>query len=119
MILFDKRLAWTGAALAAVAAFSFFLTRPQTAPETAPLTESVSGIGRGAESKPREEYDYAYILKEHDGRVAVYPAGADEPELILDVLVKYLPDYDRSQMAEGIHIKNYDELVSRIEDYTS
>lgn len=117
--MFDQRLAWTGAALAAVTALTFFLVRPQQPPEIAPMTESVSGIERRAESGPHEEYDYAYILKEHEGRVAVYPAGADEPEMILDVLVKYLPDYDRSQMAEGIHVKTYDELISLLEDYTS
>lgn len=119
MILFDQRFVWTGVALAAVTALSFFLARPQQQPEIVPMTESVSGIERNAEIKPQEEYDYAYILKEHDGKVAVYPAGADEPELILDVLVKYLPDYDRSQMIEGIHVKTYDELVSLLEDYTS
>lgn len=117
--MLDKRLAWTGAALGLVAALSFFLTRPVAEPEIAPLTEPVSGIGRGGESLAPEQYDYAYILKEYEGRVAVYPAGAGEPELILDVLVKYLPDYDRTQMAAGIPIKTYDELISRIEDYTS
>lgn len=110
---------WTGAALAAVTALSIFLTRSPPLPEIAPIAESVSGIERRVADNSPEEYDYAYILREHEGRVAVYPAGADEPELILDVLVKYLPDYDRSQMSKGIHVKTYDELVSLIEDYTS
>lgn len=119
MILFDRRFAWTGAALAAVTALSLFLARQPEQPEAAPITGSVSGIERKTEIEVPEKYDYAYILKEHEGRVAVYPAGGDDPELVLNVLVKYLPDYDRSQMKEGIKVKTYDELVSLIEDYTS
>lgn len=119
--MFDRRLAWTGAALAVVAAVSFFLTRAPEESDIAPITENVSGIERSASSAPvqRQKQEYAYILKAHEGRVAVFPAGSSEPEFVYDVLVKYLPDYDRQQMEEGIPVRDYDELVSLLEDYTS
>lgn len=61
-----------------------------------------------------------YIIREYQGRVAVFFADNDqEPELVLDTLVQYLPDYDRSQMHEGIPVETYEQLVSRIEDYIS
>ncbi len=117
--MFDQRFLWTSAAVMVVAALSFFLSQPKEPPEIAQIVESVSGIEREAASTSRTETEYSYILKEHNGRVAVYAAGEDEPQLVLDVPVKYLPDYDRSQMAIGIPVKNYDELVALIEDYTS
>lgn len=117
--MFDRRFVWTGAAVALVAAVSFFVSRIPAKPEIAPITETVSGIEKQQETPSVEEFGYAYLLKELDGRVAVYPAGSLEPELVLDVLVKYLPDYDRSQMQQGIQVKDYKQLVSLIEDYTS
>lgn len=119
MILFDQRFVLTGVAIAAVTALSFFIASSQQDEQALPITESVSGVERKTETSKPQEYDYEYLLKEHEGRIAVYSAGAEKPELILDVLVKYLPDYDRSQMAVGIQVKNYDALISLIEDYTS
>lgn len=119
MILFDQRFVLTGVAIAAVAALSFFIASSRQEEEVRPITESVSGIERKSETKEPPEYDYEYLLKEHEGRIAVYQAGANKPEIILDVLVKHLPDYDRSQMAVGIPVKDYDSLISLIEDYTS
>lgn len=115
--MFDRRLMWTGAALAVVTALSLFLARVPEQAEITPITESVSGVERqqSADSQP----EYLYMLKEHEGRVAVFRTGSSEPELVLDALVKYLPDYDRSQMEQGIPVKDYDELVSLIEDYIS
>ncbi len=51
--------------------------------------------------------------------MAVFTAGESEPEVVLDVFVQYLPDLDREQMAEGIPVKDYNELVALLEDYTS
>ena len=124
--MFDRRLIYTGAAIAVVSAASFVLTALPIIPETAPVTENVPGVEREAprqegkpEREPRAEAGYRYLLKEHNGRIAVFPAESEEPELVLDVLVKYLPDLDRTQMQQGIHVKDYEELVRLIEDYTS
>lgn len=117
--MFDQRFVWTGAAVAVIAVLSFFIAKPAEDAEIRPITEPVSGIERAAELSAPDAHDYAYIIREHEGRVAVYPAGADEPEIILDVYVKYLPDYDRSQMAQGIQVKDYTQLMSLLEDYTS
>lgn len=123
--LFDKRLAVTSAAVILVAAISFVMSNAIKIPELAPINENVAGIEldnakkRAASIPPDKEEEYEYTIKEHNGRVAVFPAKSAEPELVLDVLVKYLPDYDRAQMQDGIHVKNYEELVKLIEDYTS
>lgn len=118
--MFDKRLAVTCAALAAIAALSFFITRPPQSPDITPIVGQVSGIERDEpQPAPQKTGDYQYLLKERDGRVAVFHAGESEPEMVLDVFVKYLPDFDRAQMKDGIPVKDYNELVARIEDYIS
>lgn len=123
--LFDKRLICTGAAVLIVAVASLVLSSAPEIPEIAPMNENVSGVEREpfqesqAEPEAGAAGDYAYTIREHNGRIAVFPKESAQPELILDVLVKYLPDLDRTQMQNGIQVKDYEELVRLIEDYTS
>ncbi len=63
--------------------------------------------------------EYEYILREHDGRLAVFLKDKDTPEMIFDVYVRLLPEYDRGQLNQGVYVKDYEELISRIEDYIS
>ena len=63
--------------------------------------------------------EYQYILKEHEGHLAVFLKGKDEPEMVFDVLVRFLPEYDRGQLSQGVYVKDYEELIQRIEDYIS
>ncbi len=121
--MLDKRLAVTGAAIIVVIAAAYLAIRPPQTPQIAQIGESVSGISReavdAAPDTPLREDGYMYVIKEYEGRVAVFPAGKSEPEVVLDVFVQYLPDLDREQMAEGIPVKDYNELVALLEDYTS
>jgi hypothetical protein len=116
--MLDSRLALTCAALAVVAAASYLAVRPPERPQLAPVSASAAEIA--AEAPESEQAPgYMYIIKEHEGRVAVYPAGEAEPEFVLDVLVRYLPDLDRQQMQEGIPVADYDKLVALLEDFSS
>lgn len=119
-MIIDKRFVCTGAAIATVMAFALILVRtPEKPPQAVELHETVSGVEIPEPSQPHSQPEYAYMLKEHEGRIAVFVYGSDEPEMVLDVPVKYLPDYDRAQMQEGIQVADYDALVALIEDYTS
>ena len=77
--------------------------------------------GRGAPEHGVPGYgeSYAYILKSYNGRVAVFLPGAAEPQMVLDKLVRHLPDYDQIQLERGIPLKDYAALSSAIEDYIS
>ena len=66
-----------------------------------------------------QQRDYLYIIKEYNGRVAVFGEDADIPEMVLDTFVRYLPAYDRIQLREGVRVYSLHELEARIEDYTS
>lgn len=122
----DKRFILTALAVVVVTAGAAALAVRNTPAEAAPLQETVSGVERvpaapHAPPQPEEETaDYGYILREYEGRVAVFAANDDTtPATVLKTLVKYLPDYDQKQLKEGIQVKDYQDLVDRIEDYTS
>ena len=93
--------------LVAAVALSFALVKWSTPKESAP-------INRGAEAA-----DYEYLLKDYRGRLAVFHRGAADPDLVFDVYIQSLPDYDRGQLKNGVSAKDYAELVNLIEDYTS
>lgn len=119
----DKRFVCTVAAILAVTAGAAVLAnRPEPQKET-PLYETVSGVeqpGAGPSESPGRAPDYAYLIREHEGRVAVFTAdNEEEPEIVYDTLVKYLPDYDQTQLREGIPVKDYPQLVALIEDFVS
>jgi len=65
------------------------------------------------------EPEYLYIIREYEGRVAVFARGQSTPEMILERLVHHLPSYDRIQLREGVFVFSEVELQERIEDYTS
>ncbi|MDR2932944.1 MAG: hypothetical protein LBV27_07535 [Oscillospiraceae bacterium] len=120
--MFDKRLLWTGVAIAATTLVSLLLVNISTTHDAIPMQEAVSDVRRepsetAAESG--ESVDYAYLLKEYEGRIAVFVPGKDEPEIIFDTFVKFLPDYDRIQMKNGIPVKDYATLSAIVEDYIS
>ena len=81
-------------------------------------TVQVMGPVAGAVASLTEP-EYLYIIREHDGRVAVFARGRSTPEMVLDRLVHHLPTYDRIQLREGVPVFTREELQERIEDYTS
>jgi len=114
--MLDKRLACTAVALVLVVMASVVAASLPGKENTAQMQENVGDVEKEA---PRPAEDYVYVLKEHQGRIGVFLAGETEPEMILDVPVKHLPEYDREQMRQGIPARSYSELVALIEDYSS
>ena len=60
-----------------------------------------------------------YYIRDYKGRVAVVPSGQAEPEMIFDIQTKMLPELDRQQLADGIYVATYEELIRLVEDYIS
>lgn len=117
----DRRFLLTVTAVALVVAGAVQLATLPDKSEIAPLQETISGVEHLPEmtySKP--DPGYAYMVREYEGRVAVFTAdNPSQPEMVLETLVQYLPDYDRTQMQQGIPVKDYKELVTLIEDFVS
>lgn len=98
---------------AVIIVITFFLTVPGT---WLPQEEKVS---QPSENQPREQEDYAYELRDYQGKLAVFPYGEERPRKVFDVYVNTLPEYDREQLTAGVPVKDYEELLLRIEDYSS
>lgn len=61
-----------------------------------------------------------YTVGEYEGKVAVFLYGKSEPQQVLEeVRVKNLPEYDQQLLQEGIPIYSEEELASLIEDFDS
>ncbi|MCL2055633.1 MAG: hypothetical protein FWH02_00250 [Oscillospiraceae bacterium] len=121
--MFDKRFWCTLAGIALAAVSGVMLAGIPGGDETPPQPEPVAGIVADipARESPAEIPDpgYAYILAEYDGHIAVFTPDGDEPQIILDVMVRFLPDYDRAMLARGIPVPDYDALSAMIEDFIS
>ena len=90
----------------------FYAAKEQ--PEQAKVMEPISGISVNTPiKKPR------YIISHYQGKLAVYIIGKEEPELVFDRYLHYLPDVDRMKLEQGIEVADYSELLRIIEDYTS
>ncbi len=62
---------------------------------------------------------YAKVLKEWDGRVALFSEGQAEPLTVYDIYVATLPEEERQLLKEGIVVNNEEALASILENYTS
>ncbi|HCC34496.1 MAG TPA: hypothetical protein DEQ02_02195 [Ruminococcaceae bacterium] len=58
-----------------------------------------------------------YILKDYEGKLAVFPFESDTPEQILDVFISSLPEYDQRQLQKGVLVYSSEQLDSLIQDY--
>lgn len=116
----SKPMMWTAGALTVAAlagvitVYSYNVNRRHS-PQAA--QRSISDLPLDAQ-QPQEE-DYRYILRTSNGRLAVYLKDATEPQMVFDVSVRVLPEFDQQQLEEGIRIKDYQTLVTLIEDYVS
>ncbi|MGN0545023.1 MAG: BofC C-terminal domain-containing protein [Acutalibacteraceae bacterium] len=59
-----------------------------------------------------------YIIRDYQGRVAVFRYGEDEPEEVFEVFTSSLPESECERISKGITVKSDEELQSLIEDYT-
>lgn len=67
----------------------------------------------------KAEDEYKYILKDFNGKLAVFEKNKEDPEMIFDVLIERLPEIDILELKKGLKIKDDDELKARIEDFIS
>ncbi len=65
------------------------------------------------------ETEYQYILKEYEGKIAVFNYEDLSAEKVYDIYVSTLPEADRLSLKEGIKIKDDNELLKYIEDFDS
>lgn len=83
----------------------------------AQAAQSRKAAGRQEETTTLPQVDY--VLGEYDGYLALFRGEQKQPYQILDMPVQLLSDYDRGQIAEGIHVESEQELRRLVEDFAS
>lgn len=63
------------------------------------------------------EEGYKYVVKEMEGKIAVFENGKNSPIETLEKEVEYLPEYDKKILKDGIYVENPQELNKVLEDY--
>ena len=63
--------------------------------------------------------DQKYILKDYNGRIAVFYDGSETPNEIYEIYTRSLPAEDIEKIEKGIIITGIDELAEILEDFTS
>lgn len=59
----------------------------------------------------------AYIVRDYNGWVAVFPYASDNPQTVTGVSVAILPERDQNMLERGISVYSDDELFTLLEDY--
>ena len=122
--MFDYKLFCTLAAIAVVVVTVITLS---SLPQSSPHKNDDEIIASQAEAEldtpaPIIQSDAVspeFVVKEHEGHIAVFYQNEEKPQIVLDTQVKFLPDYDRVQLKSGIAVYSYEELSALIEDYIS
>ena len=60
-----------------------------------------------------------YLLREKNGRIAVYKSGQNRPELVTDIETLTLRRADRAMLTKGIPAEDIGEVLSLLEDLGS
>lgn len=80
----------------------------------------VAGASSGASSAQQATLDEdIYIVKEYDGKVAVFRQGENTPLNTTTQMVVDLPDRDRKTLKEGVQVTGKEKLRKLMEDYCS
>lgn len=75
-----------------------------------------------AEQEPsgitQQQDDSIYIVKEYNGKIAVFYQNDETPFRILEKSIDSLPQADRDMLKSGLSVTGESELRRLIEDYT-
>ena len=99
-----------------------FLSRgstPQPQPEEEPISPA-QPVENPLPDEPEEPQSPAgYLLRDYEGRLAIFREESNTPEMIFDVYTRLLPQADQERLTEGISAPDYETLTRLIEDYIS
>ena len=90
---------------------------------------AVAGVGAGLSERttelPAETVESTtaapggYVLRDCNGRIAVYARGKETPYEIFNIYTDSLPPADAEALRDGIVIETTEELNKKLEEFTS
>ena len=90
---------------------------PSVNAENTPPTTQTSYIEESSEALSKSEE--FYILKEYNGKIAVYSSNSDKPREITNASTAKLPKNDQEALKDGIKAESKKELNRLLEDFCS
>lgn len=72
-----------------------------------------------AVENPPSIAESCYLLKEYQGKIALYQPPFEVPEEVYDIYVDTLPSLDQERLSSGIQIDNPNELKDYLDDFDS
>lgn len=72
-----------------------------------------------AASSAAQTQQAGYIVRDYNGRIAVFGSAGGGPQQVFDVYTNQLPGDVQQQLKKGIHVRTHDDLLALIENYTS
>ena len=78
----------------------------------------IIGSQTSGKTSVTEEEIYRYILKDYNGRIALFLSDNDTPEEVFEIFTSSLPEEDVALIKNGILVTE-DEVKKILEDYTS
>lgn len=60
-----------------------------------------------------------YLLKEYEGKIALFLPPDEEPDTVYPIYVNMLPQLDRKRLERGIHLTDQDTVNRYIADFES
>ncbi len=62
---------------------------------------------------------HSYVVKEYNGKIAVFEKGSQSPYRTTDMYINFLPEYDKALLSTGIEVDTQAEVNKVLEDYIS
>ncbi|MBQ2774369.1 MAG: hypothetical protein IJF40_00575 [Clostridia bacterium] len=67
---------------------------------------------------PKSQTNAQYVMRDYNGRVAVFRSGEASPDEVFDIFTSSLPKEEYERLMGGIAIQDDKELQKLIEAYT-
>ena len=109
---------WAGIGFAAACLLFLLLmllVRPQPAGAQPPDSVPESAVS----SDPASAAQTGYLLRELDGRIALYVLPSDQPETVYEIYVDLLPETDIARLRQGIRLDTREEAEAYLADFDS
>lgn len=91
---------------------------PGAKPASAHAPEEQAAMAENPEELFRPAPEELYLLKENNGRIAVYRApDYDVPEQVTNIMTVTLRRYDQLNLQTGIMVQGWENLQKALEDF--
>lgn len=71
-----------------------------------------------SDKEPLQQTEPSFVLKEYEGRLAVFETEQDTPREVFDININIFPENDIEALKNGIPAENEEELMRLIEDFS-